>query len=109
MQVMIVRKFEKTRGRQIIKHRAYQTSCLSSTGYQTHCKTSPQTKIKKTKTKRTNALILKTLRNLSVKSQRIGSSAVIIYGYSSVICVNFGAGANTDIAISITSLIIILL
>ena len=99
MQVMIVRKFEKTRGRQIIKHCAYQT----------HCKTSQQTKIKKTKTKRTNALTLKTLRNLSVKSQRIGSSAVIIYCYSSVICVNFGAGANTDIAISITSLIIILL
>lgn len=104
MQVMIVRKFEKTRGRQIIKSRAYQAH-----RYQTHCNTSPQTKIKKTKTKRTNALTLKTLRNLSVKNQRIGSSAVVIYGYSSVICVNFGAGANTDIAISITSLIIILL
>ena len=24
MQVMIVRKFEKTRGREVIKHRAYQ-------------------------------------------------------------------------------------
>ena len=60
----------------LIKHRAYQAH-----RYQTHCKTSPQTKIKKTKTKRTNALTLKTLRNLSVKSQRIGSSAVIIYCY----------------------------
>jgi len=41
--------------------------------------------MKKTKTKRTNALTLKTLRNLSVKSQRIGSSSVIIYCYYSMI------------------------